>query len=283
MPLEGRGSDYTAQRALLEWTLAALYRRGWPAKLAKAMRLQGTVRVEHHWVRAHVWPLGAPPLRIGFASDLHAGPTTHPSLLEEAAQALEAAELDVLLLGGDFIYLRPDGIEEISRRFGRIPARARYAVLGNHDLWSQDARIVRALEAEGIEVLVNRSSTLPSPFEHVSICGLDEPWTGRPDADAAFDGAAEVRILLMHAPGGLLVVGPRRFDLALCGHTHGGHIALPGGIPIVNVDPLGRRYPHGEHVVSDGRTIIVSRGVGATESPVRLFADADVRIVTLSG
>lgn len=30
---------------------------------------------------------------------------------------------------------------------------------------------------------------------------------------------------------------------ALSTHTHGGHIALPGGVPIVSVGPLSRRYP----------------------------------------
>ena len=281
MPLEGRGSAYTPTRHALEWTLSHLYRGSWPARLAKAMHLQGHVRCERHVLRIDDWPAHAPKIRLGFASDLHVGPTTHPALIEEAAQHLEDAAIDVLLLGGDYVYLRSDGIEELAERFGRIPARARFAVLGNHDLWSRETRVVAALERAGFEVLVNRAVMLPAPFAHVSICGLDEPWTGSPDRAQTFAGAAPIRVLLMHAPSGLLFVDDEPFALAICGHTHGGHIALPGGIPIVNVDPLGRRYPHGEHTIDPGRTIIVSRGVGGTESPVRIFADPDVRIVDL--
>ncbi len=152
--------------------------------------------------------------------------------------------------------------------------------MGNHDLWGDDAAIRRSLEETGFRVLVNEAATLPAPFDHVSICGLDEPWVGKSDADATFAGAAAVRVLLMHAPEGLLFVGDRPFDVALCGHTHGGHIALPGGVPIVTAGPLSRRYSEGEYDVN-GRPLIVSRGIGATESALRLFATPDIRVVTL--
>jgi hypothetical protein len=40
-------------------------------------------------------------------------------------------------------------------------------------------------------------------------------------------------------------VGGEPFDVAVCGHTHGGHIALPGGVPIVSARPLSRRFSRG--------------------------------------
>jgi predicted MPP superfamily phosphohydrolase len=121
---------------------------------------------------------------------------------------------------------------------------------------------------------------LPPPFADVSICGLDDPWTGSRDAATAFAGAQGVRVLLMHSPAGLLLTKDERFDVALCGHTHGGHIALPGGIPIIATGPTERRHSHGRHELPQG-TLIVSRGVGATESPLRMFADPDVLCVEL--
>ena len=48
----------------------------------------------------------------------------------------------------------------------------------------------------------------------------------------------------------------------MCGHTHGGHLALPGGRPIVMPSPMGRLYPWGFHDVN-GMELFVSRGVGA--------------------
>jgi predicted MPP superfamily phosphohydrolase len=55
----------------------------------------------------------------------------------------------------------------------------RFAVLGNHDWWSDGPYIARALEAAGIRVLTNRSVQLDAPFQHVWICGLDDHGRGR--------------------------------------------------------------------------------------------------------
>ena len=283
MPLEGRGKDYSKARAASEWVLARAWRGGWTARLVRDLGLQPPVRTLAHSIRCEKWPRGVRPLRIAFVSDLHAGPTTHPSLLEAAARALRDAAPDVLLLGGDYVYLHADGIHDLMPLLADIPAPfGRFAVFGNHDLWSDDATLRASIEGAGFTMLVNQNVALPAPFDHVSICGLDDPWVGRPDVRATFDGARDVKVLLMHAPEGLMVVGDEPFDVAICGHTHGGHIALPGGVPIVVAGPLSRRYNHG-HFDVGGRPMIVSRGIGATESALRLFADPDIRVLTLSG
>jgi predicted MPP superfamily phosphohydrolase len=281
MPLEGRGREYSRTRAASEWILARAFRGGWPARLVRGVGLQPAVHTHEHHIACARWPAGTKSLRIVFASDLHVGPTTHPSLLDEAARALRAAAPDVLLLGGDYVYLHGEGIHDLVRRLVDIPAPlGKFAVFGNHDLWADDATIRRALEGAGFRTLVNENAPLPAPFEHVSICGLDDPWVGQPNAASTFEGARDVKVLLMHAPEGLMMVGERPFDVAVCGHTHGGHIALPGGVPIVSPGPLSRQYCHGVYDVG-GRPMIVSRGIGATESALRLFADPDIRVVTL--
>jgi uncharacterized protein len=282
MPLEGRGTNYTIPRAAVEWALLRAYRGGWPANLVHALGLTPRVRTLKHSVASGRWPRSVRPLRVAFASDLHAGPTTHPTLLDEAFDALAAAKPDVLLLGGDYVFLSGEHIEELLPRIARVPAPCgKFGVLGNHDLWADDRAVTRALERVDVRVLVNERISLPPPFDHVSLTGLDDPWTGTRDA-TPLDGAGDIRLVLAHAPEALLVIGDRPFDLLLCGHTHGGHIALPGGIPIVSVGPLCRRYPHGRHDVA-GRTVVVSRGIGATESALRLNADPDVVVVELAG
>lgn len=277
----GRGTSYSRLRGLSEVVLAGVMRGGWAPRALRRAGLQPAVRTLRHDVACARWPAGVRPLRIGFVSDLHAGPTTDAASHAEAARALREASVDVLLLGGDFVYLDARHVDELLPLLRDIPAPlGRFAVMGNHDLWADDRYLVSALEREGIRVLVNESASLPAPFEHVSVSGLDDPWVGVADAGAAFRGASDVRVLLMHAPEGMLFVRDAPFDVAFAGHTHGGHIALPGGIPIVVPGPLSRTYPHGRHDVG-GRPLLVSRGVGATESPLRLFADPDVMVVTL--
>src|SRR5262249_32560823 len=125
-------------------------------------------------------------------------------------------------------------------------------------------------------VLVNECVHLPGG---VAIVGLDDPWTGRRDPDRAFAarGDATTTIALCHSPDALPWIAGRGVDLYLCGHPHGGPIALPSG-PIVVPGRMGKRYPAGLFRVH-GADVIVSRGVGATELPMRTFAPPDVVVV----
>ncbi|MBK9035482.1 MAG: metallophosphoesterase family protein [Myxococcales bacterium] len=283
MPLHGRGARYSTGRHVVEGALAWAYRDGWPARLARALGLQRRVRVRHHRVATPRWPAATPPVRIAFASDLHAGPTTHPSLLDEVFAALAAADADVIFLGGDYVFLSAAHIGAIEARLRGLRAPLGiYAVLGNHDLWADDAAIVAALTRAGARVLVNAQVALPAPCAHVVVAGLDDPQTGQPPTRPLFaPDDPRVRVVLVHAPEAMLALADEPFELALCGHTHGGHVALPGEIPIVVPGPLSRRYAHGRFDVGHDRTLIVSRGVGATEVAVRTYADPDILVVDL--
>ncbi len=70
-----------------------------------------------------------PPLRVGFASDLHIGPTTPPGILDAAMRALAEAKLDVLLLGGDYVFLdaTPKKAQRLAALIERVPARLKLA------------------------------------------------------------------------------------------------------------------------------------------------------------
>jgi hypothetical protein len=222
-------------------------------------------------------------LRIAFASDFHAGPTTSPALLDAAVDTLTAAQADLLLLGGDFVSLRASYAPRLLARLADVPAPlGRYAVLGNHDYWADAPGIVGMLESAGITMLTNRGIRLPTPFDAVVVSGIDDHTSGTPDAGAAFANEAPVRVVLMHAPSGLLDIGERRFDVALCGHTHGGQVALPDGRPLlVAHGRLSRRFSSGRYHLDGGGTLLVSRGVGCTTLPVRVNAPAAVTICTM--
>jgi uncharacterized protein len=293
MGLEGRGGAvYSKKRELSEWVLARAYRKGWPAELTRAVGLQRRVRAVHHRIvtRAETgkWPIGCEPLRIAFVSDLHAGPTTHKSLFDDAAHIIHRHKPDILLMGGDYVFLSDRNIEHVAdfvRKVRPCLPLGCFAVMGNHDLWANDRSIMTSLTQAGAHVMINDQITLPKPFSHVKLSGLDDPWTGIRDPKRAFartgdEEESTVRILLVHAPSMLLYLDPHEhhFDVGFCGHTHGGHIALPGGIPIIAPGPLSRRYPHGRFDLTHDRTLIVSRGIGSTELPLRWNADPDVII-----
>jgi predicted MPP superfamily phosphohydrolase len=246
--------------------------------------MPAVVRIVRHTVAA----LGGTParrsLRIAYASDFHAGPTTDPALLAAACAALRDTQPDVLLLGGDFVESDGAAVGDLAPLLCEIPAPlGRFAVLGNHDWWSSPQSVVDALTTAGVEVLINRNVRLPPPFDDIWVCGLDDHTAGAPDAGAALEGADGVRVVLMHSPSSLLDLGGRRFDLALCGHTHGGQIALPGGFPLVVAHgPLSRQYSRGRYDLGTGGRLIVSVGIGCTVLPFRLFSHPEIVVCELS-
>lgn len=239
---------------------------------------------EHRIFVGGAVPPGA-SLRIAFASDFHAGPATPWPVIEAGVATLESLRPDLLLLGGDFVSLDPREAARLARLLGTVRAPlGRFAVLGNHDHWSGGPAVVAHLQNAGIEMLTNRSIGLPHPFDNISVCGLDDHIAGEPDAQRCFAAARDVRVVLMHDPAGVLDIGERPFHVALCGHTHGGQIALPNGRPIlVASGPLSRRYNAGRYPLSRNRTLLVSRGVGFGALPIRWNSPSSVSLCCLAG
>ncbi len=283
----GRGRAYSPLRGAIESTLRVAYAGGWPAAL---WGLSPFARVGCTRLTLPILPNGSPPLRVGFASDLHLGPTTPSRLLDEAFAHLATASLDVLLLGGDYVFLdtSPAKERELTARVGAVPAAQKFGVLGNHDLWTRHEGLERALEHAGARMLINRGFMLAGPHSGVAIAGLDEPWTGSIDAPAAFRDTsdAEMIIVLCHSPDGVpaateaLLRHPRRPEaLFICGHTHGGHIAAPWG-PLIVPGRQGKRFSAGLYQEGPLR-IFVSRGIGGIELPIRTFARPEVVVLDL--
>jgi predicted MPP superfamily phosphohydrolase len=270
-------------RHATERVLSTVLAGGLVARLSYRLGGLGRVGVTRHEVALPPALRLARPLRIGFASDFHAGPTTAPALFDELLACLQREAPDVLLLGGDYVSFDAHHIDAL-RAFldaARAPFGT-FAVLGNHDIWNGRAPIEAVLRAAGVEVLVNRSVALADPFGQVSVCGIDDPWTGAPSASATFAGAGAVPIYLMHSPDGLFRLDGQRYALGLAGHTHGGQIARRDGHPLFRPSgPCSRDYSYGRYEIEGNGPLVVSRGVGCAGIPLRLNADPELLICTL--
>jgi len=282
-PSRGR-HNARMRRATLSVLDAALL-NGLVARWSYRCGLHGRLAVSEHEVRLATGDAFPRPLVLAFASDFHAGPTTDPAMFASLIDELVRQRPDALLLGGDYVSCKAEQVGVLAAQLSRFsPPLGKYGVLGNHDLLTDDGHIVRQLEAAGVKVLVNRNCPLPPPFEQVSICGVDDPWTGSPDLAQTFRGAGPVRIFLSHSPDGLLLLREEGFDLALAGHTHGGQVALPDGTAIVDAGgPLSRLYARGRFEIAGKGPLIVSRGVGCSNLPIRINADPDLIICRLAG
>jgi predicted MPP superfamily phosphohydrolase len=258
---------------------------GLAARVSYAVGLHGRLRVAHHELVVADGPPLLRPLRVAFASDFHAGLTTDPQMFVRLMEEVARHQPDLLLLGGDYVSSKAAHIGVLAELLSHCtPSLGKYAVLGNHDHWTGAQHITQQLARADVQVLVNRNVALPPPFDQVSICGIDDPWMGRVDVARAFGGAGPIRIFLTHSPDGLCFMRGTRYEVAFAGHTHGGQIALPDGTPLVTVGgPLSKRYHQGRFEISGNGPLIVSRGVGCSNLPIRINADPELILCTVRG
>jgi predicted MPP superfamily phosphohydrolase len=257
--------------------------RGALARWSYWCGLHGRLRLTSHELQVREGGRLPAPLVLAFVSDFHAGPSTHPEIFSSMVEELNALRPDVILLGGDYVSGRAEHIDVLCEALAGCEARlGTYAVLGNHDLWVGDEYIRSRLTEAGARVLINESVALASPFDCVSICGIDDPWTGRADIAKAFNNTGPVRIFLTHSPDGLLFLRNERFDVAFAGHTHGGQIALRDGTPIVSAGgPLSRKLGRGRFDFAGHGPLFVSLGIGCSTIPVRINADPEIIVCKL--
>ena len=119
-----------------------------------------------------------------------------------------------------------------------------YCVLGNHDT----IRLVPPMEAMGYSLLLNEWTRIERGGAAIYLAGIDDAHFYRMENfhRAAHDiPSRAVSILLSHTPEAYRHAAHAGFDLMLSGHTHGGQICLPGGVPIITDADSPRAFARG--------------------------------------
>ncbi|MCC6731140.1 MAG: metallophosphoesterase [Chthonomonadales bacterium] len=222
--------------------------------------------------------------RIAQVSDLHRAGARFDRVIEEAFRHANRLDPDWTLLTGDFVDRRRRDIEPVAKMAAGLRARRGIlAVLGNHDYYAGGVGVARALERQGIEVLVNRAlQAAPGLW----FAGVDDWLEGRPDLDAALADAppGAALVLMSHHPGTLDRLPARRPALVLSGHTHGGQYRVPL-VPRWLICRLHLRTRFVEGWYRRGPALLyVNRGVGAAGGPIlghRLRCPPEVSAFTL--
>jgi uncharacterized protein len=144
--------------------------------------------------------------------------------------------------------------------------------------------MVPDMEALGIRMLLNEFATIERGPASLYLAGVDDAHFYRADniEKAAEDIPQDcVSILLSHTPEIYRQAAHAGFDLMLSGHTHGGQICLPGGIPILLQADLPRSLGAGawRHENMAGYTSI---GAGSSVVPVRFNNRPEITLHRLS-
>jgi uncharacterized protein len=226
-------------------------------------------------------------LRIVFLTDVHAGPFFGERRMASLVGCVNALEPDVIVLGGDNVGGSAHGARVFypaARQFKA--ARAKVAVLGNHDIWEGADEARTGLRNAGFIVLENDNVKIEAESGGaVWIAGVEDLYTGRPDVAQAARGIdpSAFSILVSHNPDVFatqLGATAPTWNLALAGHTHGGQITFFGLWSAVVPSEYGQRYRSG-WLDQDGVRILVSNGVGAVTVPMRVFARPEIHLITL--
>ena len=229
-------------------------------------------------------------LKIGVMSDFHGGAFVHKKDIWDAVRMMNHERPDLVALVGDFVdggyshnarnvkkgaYVF-DALKGLKAPFGV------YAVLGNHDHWT-DVRLVRkGLSGIGVVVLDDRHVSLQ---HNLAVAGVDDFWEGpaRPLKALGDLSRHTPVILLSHNPDvNLQLGGERRVRLVISGHTHGGQIR----IPLINKAPwvpCSKKYRGTTGLIQETghRWTFITKGVGTFFLPIRLACPPDIGILRL--
>ena len=237
--------------------------------------------IERQQIYLRRLPKSLDGLRIVQLSDLHYGPLVNPSNLERAIQAANDLRPDLIALTGDYISHDRSYAAPCAELVGRLHAtHGVFAVLGNHDHWTDAALIADLLRAEGIRVLLNEGMRVDLSGESFWLAGVNDTMVGLEDLPLALAGSSddEMKLLMAHNPIILRRAARAGVDLVLSGHTHGGQVTLRPeknrfGRPRRRLlRGLGRR----------GNTqIYVTRGLGTVVLPIRYGCPPEVSVLEL--
>jgi predicted MPP superfamily phosphohydrolase len=239
------------------------------------------IAVERQEIFLRRLPKALDGFRIVHLSDFHYGPFVEPRHLERAIEAANRLNPDLIALTGDYISQERTYAAPCAELVGRLRApHGVFAVLGNHDHWTDAKLIADLFRAEGIRMLVNEGFRIDVEDESFWLAGVDDTMVGLEDLPLALAGSSdsEMKLLLAHNPIILRRAARADIDLVLSGHTHGGQVTLRpeknrSGRPRRRMlRGLGRRA---------NTQIYVTRGLGTVVLPIRYGCPPEVSVLQL--
>ena len=260
------------------------------AFISAAVRLSGTwgrgranaarVRLCHNEVFSDRLPASFDGFTILHLTDLHADMSE--TAMVAAARMVDGLRYDLCVMTGDFRGKTFGPYQASLANMRRLCNALRgdvYGVLGNHDT----VLMLPDLERMGIQMLMNEHLTIQRGTQQIFLAGIDDAHFYRVDnieKVAAAMPEDTFAVLLSHTPEIYRQASHAGFDLLLAGHTHGGQICLPGGIPVILSSRMPRALGKGawKHRAMAGYTSV---GTGACGVPVRFNCPPEVTLHTL--
>ena len=221
--------------------------------------------------------------RITQITDVHHSRIVGIDEVDRVVRLAQSTNPDLIALTGDYTTTYRRYIEPCAATLGSLTApEGVWAVLGNHDHYTDRELTTRALERHHISVLNNANTKLTRKSETLQLAGIDDWSWAKTDWKRAFYGVDQNRpsVLLSHQPAVLDLAQTQSVALILSGHTHGGQVTFPFiGAP-ASLATKDLKYAHG--LFRRGQTqLYVSSGTGVIGLPVRLGIRPEIAVLRL--
>ena len=194
---------------------------------------------------------------------------------------------DMIVLTGDLVDSNHTNVDRAVQFVDEIVKICPvYYVTGNHEYWlekSEYDELMDGLASVGVVILDNQVVEISRGDAKFRLVGLDDRSLADGTLEALLSDEKELTVVLAHEPQYFARYAGTGVDLVLSGHAHGGQFRLPfvGGIVAPDQGFLPG-YTAGEYYMN-GTEMIVSRGLGNSVIPVRLFNSPEIVCVERVG
>ena len=236
------------------------------------------------------WPARLEGFTVVLLTDFHYDPlfSVHP--LQAAIGMVNALRPDLIVLAGDFVTVPFFGSDERAAATAEPCARllremravhGSWAVMGNHDYYTNPIIVTAALQAQGIRVLANQSAAVETNGARFWLAGVNDVQSQTADLGQTLQGVPgdEATVLLAHEPDFADEAARFPVDLQLSGHSHGGQIRIPFVGPLY-LPELARKYVWGMYQIG-ALSLYTNAGLGTVSLPVRWNCPPEITLLTL--
>lgn len=192
---------------------------------------------------------------------------------------------DIIAITGDLMDCRRTDVEaglDLLKELVKIAPV--YYVTGNHEARIIDIENIKVqIEDIGVHIIEDKKINIEKNGSFITLMGVPDPHffiKGKKEDKQAFrkhllrftKGDNSFKVLLSHRPEFIHTYRDSGIDLALTGHAHGGQFRIPFTNIGVFVPNQGFFPPYATGVKTlDDTTVIISRGIGNSVFPFRLF------------
>lgn len=258
------------------------------------------LQISHYTVKSDKISRAFNGFKILQLSDLHSRDLGKEN--QKLIDKINGEKPDIVVMTGDMINAADTNFEVFIHLAKQISENYNtYYIVGNHEQILRGNKLkslIKTIKAFGIKVIDNKKVTITKGKDSISLYGL---WINLKYYKDARDenekneyiGKGQVKtilgnidknsynILLTHNPLYFDTYANWGADLTLTGHIHGGMIRIPfmGGMfsPERKLFP---KYSGGKYKIGY-KELIVNRGLGNGEFPIRIFNRPEISVVTL--